>query len=1153
MTKLEDIKVGSLIEGLTLARIKILNIKWRGENILEVVFEDEQENLGKQLLSREDENRLTVCKNQSSYHFDMSKEKIELILDAYRINLAYFFDPYLAIHNSQIDPLPHQISAVYQEMLPKVPLRYVLADDPGAGKTIMAGLLLKELIVREDLKKCLIVSPKSLIHQWQNELFNKFDLKFSILSKENFKDKLKKVFLGESIFLIASLDGLARNSDLQEDLKNIDWDLVIIDEAHKCSATAWGKEIHRTKRFNLAQTLSNHTKNFLLLTATPHNGKDQDFQLFMSLIDPDRFSETYHNYPKEIDLSQVMRRLVKEDLVYFDGKPLFPERKAYTINYKLSPLEKNLYHGVTEYVRHEFDRADKLKKEKRTTLGLALTILQKRLASSPEAIYQSLKRRRIHLQERLYKENWSIKEIEWLEKNTFKNQKDLDEDDYLSEELNNLEDLLQDYVSASQSKSELEKEIATLKKLENLAFELRLSGEDYKWKELSNLLQENDYMIKKDEEKEKLIIFTEYKDTLVYLKEKIISLFGTDEGIISIQGGMSAKERHEIEEKFKSDKRIHILLATDAASEGINLQQAHLMINYDLPWNPNRLEQRFGRIHRIGQKEVCHLWNLVAQDTQEGRVFNTLLSKLDEERKTLGGKVFDILGTISFENKSLKELLIEAIRYGNDPKVKNRLNEIVTKTLDTCNLQTIWEEQRLTKDVLPLSQVKKLSHKMNEGKFQKLDFHFIESFFLRAFQALKGDIKKDQEKYQILRFPPTLQTQFSLKDYKYIYFDKNNDLLQENSQLIYLGHPLLTALSHLIIEESQESLKEGVVLIDESDPGIDPKNVFYIETTIKDGTNQIISENFHFIEYKNNKIYKVAYNSSLDYRPMTLKEKNLINGYFYNPFHIQSDGEDKILNFVTSTIIPTDLELVKNRRLKEIKRIEKAVLPRLTSEIQYWDYQASELHNLERNNKSEKFSSKQAEKRADELEARLNNRKEELKKEKQIIAHLPVLKGKALILPKGLLDQLDRDQFLTSSFDNKKIIEKIAMDTVIEMEKKLGFCPKDVSSLKCGYDIESINFENPNQLRKIEVKGRKKGASTITISKNEILAGLNNPENFILALVEVEGTKTRTTYLSSPFEKELDRTAVSANFDINQLKKQSKILLEEDLFSLKQS
>ena len=708
MARLEDLTVGCSVLGINGDEpVNIVAVQWYGSNVIEITYKNSRGVPDVRLLYRDDEAEISVQDNHLPWSFDADGEQLRLVSEAYRISLAHLFDPYLAVHTSSVEPLPHQISAVYQEMLPKLPLRYVLADDPGAGKTIMTGLFIKELIVRGDLKRCLIVSPGSLAEQWQDELFSKFHLRFEILTNDRIESVASGNIFSEVDFCICRLDKLARNERIQEKLKVTEWDLIVCDEAHKMSATVWGGEVKYTKRFLLGRLLSNITRNFLLLTATPHNGKEEDFHLFLSLVDPDRFEGTHGNSQQAIDVSDVMRRLVKEELLKFDGTPLFPERIAYTVNYDLSPEESKLYAAVTEYVQEEFNRADKLNNERKTTVGFALTILQRRLASSPEAIYQSLRRRRERLEHRLAEERLGKRAAEYSI-----DFDEMDDDDLSAEETEKMEEAVVDHASAAATIAELEAEIRTLKRLEQMANRVRVSGVDRKWDELSHLLQDNEAMFGENGNREKLIIFTEHKDTLKYLAEKIRSLLGSDESVVTIHGGMIRDERRKVEELFKQDVGVRILIATDAAGEGINLQRAHLMINYDLPWNPNRLEQRFGRIHRIGQTEVCHLWNLVAQETREGFVFQRLFAKLEEERQALGGKVFDILGKVTFENKSLRELLIEAVRYGNDPKVRNRLNEVVDYSMNSKELKKLLNERALTDDVMDIGVVHAIKEDM---------------------------------------------------------------------------------------------------------------------------------------------------------------------------------------------------------------------------------------------------------------------------------------------------------------------------------------------------------------------------------------------------------------------------------------------------------
>ena len=576
MSRLEDVTVGCTLGGISDGPVTVVAAQRYGSNVVEITYKNAKGELGTRLLYKGDEPSIHVLTKQLPWSFDADADQMKLVSEAYRISLAHLFDPYLAVHTSSVEPLPHQISAVYQEMLPRVPLRFILADDPGAGKTIMTGLYIKELIARGDLKKCLIVTPGNLVEQWQDELYTKFHLKFEILTNERLESAVSGNIFTEVDRCICRMDKLARNENLQEKLKVTDWDLIVVDEAHKMAATVWGGEIKYTKRFLLGRLLSGIARNFLLLTATPHNGKEEDFQLFLSLIDPDRFEGVHHLSKQSTDVSGIMRRLVKEELLKFDGTPLFPERRAYTVNYDLSPEESRLYQAVTEYVREEFNRADRLNKKRKTTVGFALTILQRRLASSPEAIYQSLRRRRERLEHRLAEERMgkgmeSFQSPDWEEA-------EQDDDDLPSDEQEQLEEMVADQASASRTIQELETEIETLRHLEKMANAVRVSGVDRKWEELSRLLQDNAFMYGKDGQREKLIIFTEQKDTLNYLAGKIRSLLGNEESVVTIHGGMLRQERKKVEELFKQDVNVRILIATDAAGEGINLQRAHLMI-----------------------------------------------------------------------------------------------------------------------------------------------------------------------------------------------------------------------------------------------------------------------------------------------------------------------------------------------------------------------------------------------------------------------------------------------------------------------------------------------------------------------------------------------------------------------------------------------
>ena len=370
--KLEDLQANAAVRGiLSDGLVTVVSVQWFGSEALELTYKTPTGKVANELVYRHDEPRLEIVEVGRPWSFDGDGALFRLVSEAQRIRLAHLFDPVLAVHTSVVEPLPHQITAVYESMLPRQPLRFLLADDPGAGKTIMAGLLIKELIARGDLQRCLVVCPGSLAEQWQDELYRRFQLPFDILTNDKLEAARTGNWFLETNLVIARLDKLSRNEDVQQKLQVPDcrWDLVVCDEAHKMSATFFGGEVKYTKRYRLGQLLSTLTRHFLLMTATPHNGKEEDFQLFMALLDGDRFEGRFRDGVHVADVSDLMRRMVKENLLKFDGTPLFPERIAHTVPYKLSEAEAHLYKAVTAMcARNSIER-----RRSRTISGLALS------------------------------------------------------------------------------------------------------------------------------------------------------------------------------------------------------------------------------------------------------------------------------------------------------------------------------------------------------------------------------------------------------------------------------------------------------------------------------------------------------------------------------------------------------------------------------------------------------------------------------------------------------------------------------------------------------------------------------------------------------------------------------------------------------------
>ena len=832
MLKLEDITKDAQIRGIEPEEIiRVVTVELVGDDAITVYYKNSQGRLGEQMLFRSDEARLELAEVGRAWAFDASGADFKLGLEAYRISLAHLFDPMMAVHTSNVDPYPHQISAVYEAMLPRQPLRFVLADDPGAGKTIMAGLLIRELMMRADAKRILIVAPGSLCEQWQDELLEKFGTVFGIFSREKQEQCASGNYFDEQNLLIARLDQLSRSDDLKELLQVTEWDLIVVDEAHKLSANYFGNKVNKTKRFLLGEMLGSITRHFLLMTATPHNGKEEDFQIWLSLLDSDRFYGKFREGAHKVDVTDMMRRMVKEDMLKFDGTPLFPERRAYTTNYKLSDLEAALYADVTDYVRNEMNRADNLEGKRKGTVGFALTLLQRRLASSPEAIYQSLKRRRERLENRL-REMQLIDRghqlAETLGEYVVTRRLDLPdsiddlEDELSSEEYEAYVDQVVDQATASATIPELEAEIVSLQGLEAKALGVVRSGSDRKWEELSSLLQETPEMFNAASGRRKLIIFTEHRDTLNYLIERIRGLMGAPEAVVTIHGGVNRDDRRKVQEEFRNNPDVLVLVATDAAGEGINLQNANLMVNYDLPWNPNRLEQRFGRIHRIGQTEVCHLWNMVASETREGEVFKRLFEKIEVQKAALGGRVFDVLGE-AFENTSLRDLLIQAIRYGEKPETKAKLDQAIDNALETEHLKGILERNALAEQHMSMEDLFSVKEEMEKAEARKLQPYFIRAFFAEAFKTVGGEMRPREEgRFEVRHVPAVIRERDRvmgesrtpvLHKYERICFEKSNIRIHGKpmADLIHPAHPLMHATTDLVLSAHRSKLKQGVM------------------------------------------------------------------------------------------------------------------------------------------------------------------------------------------------------------------------------------------------------------------------------------------------------------------------------------------------------
>lgn len=1157
--KLHDIKPGLTLSGLEPDHFcTVVAATPFSEDAVQVIYKLPDGALKERLLGPSEEPLIDVVTQRRPWGFDGDAEAFQLTCEARRMDLAFLFDPMMAVHTSNVEPLPHQITAVYGSMLPRQPLRYVLADDPGSGKTIMAGLYIQELLIRADARRVLIVAPGGLVDQWRDELYEKFGLEFRIFSRE-----LEQFTPGNNPFednhqLIVRLDQMSRNDSLQSRLCDAGWDLVVFDEAHKLAAHFYGSKLEKTGRFRFAETLGAQTRHLLLMTATPHNGKEEDFQLFLSLLDADRFYGRFRDGVHKVDTSDMMRRMVKEELVTFEGRPLFPERKAYTVNYTLSDREAALYEAVTRYVQEEMGKADELDGKRRGRVGFALTALQRRLASSPEAIYQSLRRRRERLANRLRDEKLSMRGRAVMAETVF----DLpdDDDDLSAEEQERLEETLVDDASAARTIAELEAEIESLTALEQQAREVVASGQDRKWEELSSLLQHTPEMHDDTGRQRKLIVFSEHRDTLNYLQNRIAGVLGNPEAVVAIHGGVHSDERKKIQALFRSDRDVRVLVATDAAGEGVNLQCANLMVNYDLPWNPNRLEQRFGRIHRIGQKEVCHLWNLVAKETREGAVWHRLLVKLAHECEALKGKVFNILGDV-FEETSLRTLMMEAIRYGDQPDVRARLSQKIDHAFDPEHLRQLLNRNALAEETMSPERLFKVKEDLARAEARRLQPFFVRAFFRQALAVLGGSLHfREAGRWEITHVPLEIRERDRrisgrnrreqepiLKRYERICFERaavqpDHPPGLARAVLMHPGHPLMLAMTDVVLEKNANLLRQGTILVDPSDDGDAAWLLFLMTHAVTSGDGTVLSKRLQFIRVTpEGQATFAGWAPHLDLVPLPEADRPRLEDLISVPW-LHADLEQQATALAAGTLAPEHYQEIAARRIAYIDRTLAAVHARLTREIDFWSDREIKLKEDRAAGLDVRLNLENVSRTLRDLQYRLESRKKELQAMRQVQNSTPVILGGALVVPDGLLRRRrgESPALTAAEAQQRQKVERLAMEAVMNAEIAMGNRVVDVSAAKCGWDISSyppaVGTVTPPP-RHIEVKGRAAGASTITVTRNEIIYAVNQADTFILAIVLVnpDDTVDGPHYVVNPFQKEPEWGVASINYTINEL------------------
>ncbi len=1043
-----------------------------------------------QLISQEEFDALNISKIESNFTADA--RQIFLSLEALRYHYASLYDPLLAVNTSDVDPLPHQVEAVYGYVLKLPRVRFLIADDPGAGKTIMAGLIIKELKLRHLINRILIVAPGHLKDQWRREMKERFSEYFVIIDRG-----LMGGFYGENVWqreaqLITSID-FAKREEIMPSLASFRFDLVIVDEAHKMSAYRYGEKTDKTSRYRLGEMLSQQSEHLLFLTATPHKGDQENFRLFLDLLEPGAFATTEMiNQSITAHENPLFIRRTKENLKNFNGEPLFPTRYVKTVSYNLGVDSQNemlLYRDLSTYVQEQYNKA--LSKGKKRNVAFALVILQRRFASSTYAVLRSLERRRKRLSDLLDRAEQPPERKDYFV--------DLEEVEDLSEEERWKEEELWETLSVAENRQELRKELTILEDLIRQARTIIEHEEEIKLRSLKETLD----TLNQQFPGEKVLIFTESFDTLTYL-EKRMRDWGYQ--VNTIHGKMSLEERIKAEGIFKHETQV--LIATEAAGEGINLQFCHLMINYDIPWNPNRLEQRMGRVHRYGQDKEVFIYNLVAEDTREGMVFARLFEKIEEIRKNLGSdKVFDVLGDTNL-GKTLAQLLLEAATTTKsmDEILKGLDIEKDDEYLD--NLKDALGESLAT-HFIDYSQVQEMRARAKE---YRLSPEYTEAFFKKAFDVANGRYRERKDGFLAIETVPVVLRKIAetenfrkhygelLRSYTKVSFDKEQAFKHPDVEFITFGHPLFEAILRWIHETMSPTLKQGAVFED-PDGMMDGVALFY-EGEIRDGAGNIAGRRLFacFVDQESGRI------------------EPLNPAFIWDLAEIASGTEVAVTNGIDmealkrstmTSLIPmlADYrgELLLERERQAIIK-EKYSLKSLDHLILKLDGDLIDLYARREQGENVDLPIRLKEEQKQRYELALEELQQTTQQQKELIMNTPNFVGAIRIVPARQVDP---------TMKSDREIEWIGMEVAMRYEREQGRDPEDVSARNLGFDIRSVCTVSVPVCRYIEVKARA-GVGAVSLTKNEWFIAERFQDDYYLYVVLKAANKPELIIIQNP-------------------------------------
>lgn len=1021
-------------------------------------------------LTDRDIESLTILDPISTFAGD--GQLLRLGLQAYALGIAYEFDPYFGLSISRVDPLPHQLAAVYDHLLKLARVRFLLADDAGAGKTIMAGLLIRELKLRGLVERVLVICPANLTFQWQRELKEKFDEKFIVLKGFDIREQFGVNQWMEQKQTITSLD-LAKREDILPGLKQVHWDLVIVDEAHRMS---WSPPARKTARYALGELLRDTTDHLLLLTATPHKGDPENFSLFLQLLDRDAYADVKSvRAAIERRSAPFYLRRTKEAMVYFperqpDGtwvaRKIFTKRIPHTVEFQIDGAEFELYREVTRFVKRQSAQAAAREDSRARAVGFLMSLYQRRLASSTYALRHSLENRAKRLED-------ALKRANELAQQTPPELPDAEEIEEMEDaERERLEEILE-AITLTGNAAQVREEIAQLNRFAQQAKAVEDAGTEAKLARLNALLHTEGFF---DHPDQRLLLFTEFKDTLDYLVTRLKE-WGFRVGII--HGGMPIGSRDQVgsrlhaEQQFK-EGAIQILVATEAAGEGINLQCCHILFNYDIPWNPNRLEQRMGRIHRYGQLKDCLIFNFVATNTIEGHVLRRLLEKLQEIRNALDDDaVFNVVGEVlpaahiervlrdyyagKLGDADLEERLLRNVDEAQFRAIcQNALEGLATKNL---NLEMLIERRARAQErrVVPETIARFIAQ---AAPYANLDFKPVASLPHTFDVGRIPNTLRQYERDDDWRLPPLAN--------RYPRCSTVRETAEEhNYEWVTPGHPLFEALRRHTFELARESFGKGACFYSLQHDA--PARIDFYRAKVVDGLGQVTHERLFAVEIPQS-------------GEPSLREPSVLGNFTpadSAPSQYSVDVPEAT-DWLNAQALMPFLEQVRAERLTEIEHVAKHVELSLTELIQKADEEIGRAsEEIEHGVQGAEGRLAQAETRHAELLARREQRRHELEQQRSLTLQSVERITSVLVLPHP-----ERESPEVRHLRPDLETEAIAMQVVMDYERAQGRQVYDVHEKNLGYDLTSLDL-NSGELRLIEVKGLGDATGTILLTPNE--------------------------------------------------------------------